>query len=868
MTYLPVKSTTTSTSTPPPAVTALGDADTLSITQSGAARTATLLTLKGYVLGSTGSTGGATGSSGGTTGATSGSTGSTGSTATTGSTGSMGSTGSTASTGSTGTGGTAPAARLGYPASTTAVKNTATAPAAVSVPTAPSRALPAFTQASGESARGKVIDKNNYASDHITLADGTAIGLTASANRAGLFTLTKNGSVINNSRLDLVFGVKNSPITFDDAVQIVYHGNDAEGHNVYVMNDHGLGAQTWFKLEGNGPDLDTEGDDPRVSALVAGAVAPVGDPPYGLGTHPASVGDEPRFTTWINEFNRSVGRPAYVNCFLTYGNNDFSGWGNEAYTAAQSLAGNALGKNVIPVLGMPMALNKNFGAGSNNVDLNNFISGAYDTYITAAVKNYLSFFDRLDVRPGYEANGTFMPWFWGGQNGETVTPPLWVSAFKHIYTVCKAAAASASTDAGRTKTCLVTWNPCHQNYNTGANPRDMYPGDAYCDYIGLDIYSPNYAQDNTNWSGDGQSYAGDKATWSVQKYKNPLNRIKFWDYPAAKNGDPTGGTAGWGLQDSIAFALARGKPLAFPECGAGSNTADSSGGELKDPGIGPCEDEVFPYYLRSRVDQFINGGGTFLYLNIWSADEGDGGWGYLFRQRAKQAIAWSSAFGGTGAALVYGGGGGGGSTGGSASTGGTGATGAAAGGSTGSAATGGTATTGAAATVTDTGGKTATLTLNTYQTYYSSDTGLSVNIFYYLDSATNKPTVGSSADAQVSALVITLNGTNTVASGGLAGVTTYSGSSSSGSTGTGSTAATAKVSDNGGKTATLTLSSYQTFYQNTTGLTLDIYYYLDSATGKPTVGSSADGHVASLLITRNGTATVASGGLAGVTTYA
>ncbi len=184
MTYLPVRPPNST-----PDATALASTDTLSVDRGGVSRRATLDLVRTFFAGL------ATG--GGSTGAT----GSTGS-------GSAGAT-SGGSTGATGV----PAGRLGYPAVTSAVKNTATTPAAVTVPTAPSRSLPAFTADNArESPNGKVLDKTNYTTDHITFGDGTTISLTAStaANRAGMFTIMRNGGVMNNIRLDLLFGVHNS----------------------------------------------------------------------------------------------------------------------------------------------------------------------------------------------------------------------------------------------------------------------------------------------------------------------------------------------------------------------------------------------------------------------------------------------------------------------------------------------------------------------------------------------------------------------------------------------------------------------------------------------------------------------------------
>ena len=843
MTYIPIK--------PNQVTTALTDADTFPLSQGGTSKIARLDLLRAFIqAGSTGT--GATGGSTGSTGATSGTTGSTG--------------GSTGTTGGS-TGGTAPAGRLGYAAPSTVVRNASTSVVPVNVPAFPTRSLPAYTAYNAnESPNGKVLDASNYSTDRIVYRDGTVLTLVPSS--AGLFSIRINGNPMAG-RVDLV-NFYNASI--DDAKQVVYWY-----HRSYFQTDHGLGDTTWLVIEGDQSpltDCDTEGDDPRKSWLIADVVAPVGDPPYGLGSHAGSIGDEPRFGIWLAEFTRSIGVSSYVNAFS---DSDVTKWGNDAYTAAADLYDKSVNKSIIPVYGLVMCR----GGNALN-DYNAFARGDNDQYIKAGVKGYLEFFDEVHARPGYESNGTFMNWFWGGQNGDNTLCAPWLAAFKRIITVARQAADEMTVTKGRKKTVLSTWNPCHQNYNAGAHPRDMYPGNDYVDYHGLDIYSPQYTQDNSNWK-DGGFYPtrnggppeNDKIYWQVPQALEPINRIHFWDYPAAKYGiggnNETGGSAGWGMQDAIIFAKECGKPLAFPECGAGQNFADA--------GIGPVEDYVFPYYLRSRCDQAVNMGVPILYANIWCADEKDGGWGCLFRQRVRTQYAWSNAFGGTGAALKFlgsgaSGSGSAGSTGGSTgSTGGsTGSAGMTGGGST------GTSTGSATAIITDTSGHAATITLPVppaagEPAFYGSDTGLSANMYWY--NYNGQLTLGCSAPSVIASIALNRNSNNIIVTDDLLGVTTYSGSTSgSGSTapaGGGSGVATVSISDNAGHTANLTLNQgYRTYNGsgNDTNLSCNIFYYSDTGNGnKPTIGSSADGTITSMVITRNGTVTVASGGLAGVTTY-
>lgn len=736
MTYLPTKPITGTATAGP-----LDDANLLPLTQAGVAKQATLATLKSFLLGSAAAPAPTGATSGGSTGTATGSTAPTGST----------STGSTASTGSTGGGTvatTAPAGRIGYPANTTAVKNTATAPVAVTFPSAPTCSLPAFTPfIANESANGTVIDKTNYTSQTITCGDGTTLGLTAStaASRAGKFTIMRNGAVMSGGRLDLLYGVGSKPAlgAFDDAIQMVYYF-----HSAYVMTDHGYGAQTWFKIEGSGPDLDTDSGDPRQSFLIADAVAPVGDPPYGLGVHCASIGDEPRFTNWTTEFKNSIGTPAYVNAFLDF---DFSSWDNGSFTAARALAASAPAKNAIPVTGMPLA--GQFAPNSLQYFLD-IAAGVYDANITAVVNNWFGLFDELHVRPGYEFNGKFMPWY-AGSSGDTTSLNAWVAAFQHVYTQCHAAADAYNAAHGTKKVLLVVWNPASIAYEECPSPDTFYPGNAFCDYHGLDTYSPNYALDDKDWATGGfaphttDPNLDDKQYWQVQKALNPVNRVHFWDYPDATQYALTGNGSGWGMQRAIAFAKANGKALSFPECGAGANFGDS--------GIGPVEDPEFAFYLRSRVDQMVNEGVPFLYLNIWCADEGDGGWGSLYRQRVRQQNAWSSAFGGTGAALKYqiipG-------SGAATSTGTSG--GMTTGTTTPPAGSSGPAT----AIVTDTAGKSATLSLEnppvpntsgSFHTFYGSGTGLLTNINWFVGGDGNLYLDGTT-DSDLASAVVTKNG--------------------------------------------------------------------------------------------------------------
>ena len=186
-------------------------------------------------------------------------------------------------------------------------------------------------------------------------------------------------------------------------------------------------------------------------------------------------------------------------------------------------------------------------------------------------------------------------------------------------------------------------------------------------------------------------------------------------------------------------------------------------------------------------------------------------------------------------------------------------------GSTSGGSTGGTSSTGstgtssgvATAKITDTSGNTAPLTLDSYRTFYGSnnDTPLTANMYYYLDSSTNKPTLGTSAPGVIASVVITENGAGVVVGSDLAGVTSYqTGSGSTGSAGSGggnapSATSSALIKTNDGLSATISLAAVHDFYINETGLAINVFFYQESSDGTYHVGTSNDAVLTSIAFT-------------------
>lgn len=185
-------------------------------------------------------------------------------------------------------------------------------------------------------------------------------------------------------------------------------------------------------------------------------------------------------------------------------------WAVNSWKATPWLAG------VTPVIGVPMAITGN----NADSDFKAIASGAWDVGLTGVFTDWArAGYKNFYIRPGWEMNGTWMPWSLTAAN---VTD--FVVAFQHIANLAHSFSGAQIT---------VVWNP-NVGGATGAAvlpTASYYPGDSYADVVGIDIYGP------------------------------------IWGSDASPN-DASGSDTKYTLREAMAFALAHGKPFAIPETGA------------------------------------------------------------------------------------------------------------------------------------------------------------------------------------------------------------------------------------------------------------------------------------------------------------
>ncbi|MGE3623295.1 MAG: glycosyl hydrolase [Bdellovibrionales bacterium] len=219
--------------------------------------------------------------------------------------------------------------------------------------------------------------------------------------------------------------------------------------------------------------------------------------------------------------------------------------------------------NVVPVLGVPMASYN----GNAVSDFRAIAAGSWDQTYNGifqawADAGYHAFY----IRPGWEMNGNWYDWGVTQSNAAD-----FAAAFRRIAQLAKAFTGADIT---------VVWNP---NVGQSATAiQNFYPGDAYVDIIGIDIYGM------------------------------PLQ-------PDSVINDTASGPSDFTFKAAIAFAKAHNKPFAIPETSS--------------------MNAVFPINLANVI---ANEGVVVDFVGIW--DQNDEFGNFKWDQNASTSAAWRDAY--------------------------------------------------------------------------------------------------------------------------------------------------------------------------------------------------------------------------------
>jgi Glycosyl hydrolase family 26/Bacterial Ig-like domain (group 3) len=238
----------------------------------------------------------------------------------------------------------------------------------------------------------------------------------------------------------------------------------------------------------------------------------------------------------VSSFGRMIGaQPAFAMDFL-----DGDSWSALVNTAPSYMAA-WKGSGDTMIWGIPMLPNAGSGGGYT---LAQGASGAYNSYFVKLAQDMVAGGQGSSIiRPGWEFNGGWYTWAAKGQAA------AYIGYWQQIVNTMRSVSGQNFT---------FEWNPTAGDQGIG-DLANYYPGNAYVDYIGLDVYDEAWGL-----------YAGIASQWNTDL------------------------TEPYGLNWLASFAASEGKPITLPEWGLGWGPPNN-GGVLSDAGnsVGGGDDPTF-----------------------------------------------------------------------------------------------------------------------------------------------------------------------------------------------------------------------------------------------------------------------------------
>jgi hypothetical protein len=262
----------------------------------------------------------------------------------------------------------------------------------------------------------------------------------------------------------------------------------------------------------------------------------------------------------VSSFGRAVGdQPRFAMDFL---NGD--SWSALVKTAPSYMA--AWKKSGLRMIwGIPILPNVSSGGSSaaasdSKYTLRRGAAGAYNSYFLKLAKDMVAKGQAHSIiRLGWEFNGDWFPWSASGQAA------AFVGYWRQIVDTMRSVAGQEFT---------FEWNPTAGETKAG-NLVSYYPGSAYVDYVGLDVYD------------QGWGYYGKEGCEGVACQKDAFRTIL---------------TEPFGLNWLAKFATKEGKPIVLPEWGLGVFNPTDLNGTYQDEELGGGDDPTFIEDMARWID--------------------------------------------------------------------------------------------------------------------------------------------------------------------------------------------------------------------------------------------------------------------------
>ncbi|MGC1238343.1 MAG: glycosyl hydrolase [Acidimicrobiales bacterium] len=211
------------------------------------------------------------------------------------------------------------------------------------------------------------------------------------------------------------------------------------------------------------------------------------------------------------------------------------------------------------VWSLPMLPNPASGGGPYTLAAG--ASGTYDAYFTTLATNLSAAgwnSKNCMIRLGWEFNGNWA--YWSAPAGQENN---FVTYWRNIVTAMRALIPGLR----------FIWSPNMGNNWGSSALENYYPGSAYVNYVGMDVYDTESGINSTTWN-------------------NYL-------------------TMSYGLNWLASFSATTGKPLCIPEFGLGPAAVSESGGGRDDPDF------------ISRIVAWVSANSPNGYVSIWDPTDGN-----------------------------------------------------------------------------------------------------------------------------------------------------------------------------------------------------------------------------------------------------
>jgi hypothetical protein len=173
---------------------------------------------------------------------------------------------------------------------------------------------------------------------------------------------------------------------------------------------------------------------------------------------------------------------------------------------------------------------------NNTFPLSKIAAGNFDAYIDSWAVGLRTYGSPVMLDFGHEMDGNWYPWGYG-VNGNTVAD--YIAAFRHVH--------DRFVLAGATNVQFV-WNPDVWN-PAGVDQRAFYPGDAYVDWMAIDVY--NWGASGGGWASLSSALGSLTTIYSRLASLNPTKPMMLAEWGSAEPvaGDPIGVAKGQWIID-------------------------------------------------------------------------------------------------------------------------------------------------------------------------------------------------------------------------------------------------------------------------------------------------------------------------------